>query len=507
MMPALCLLLLGAAPPASGVAVAALPPSGVEGPGVPTHPQALAFRPGGRVLVVASPGGVRYHHLPDGRLHRESPAFGGRGQPLRVLLDGRGHVALWWLAKEDLIEAYDLRSSRRLSAIKAVSVPRGRDLTWEGTMLAALALSWDGSAAACVETHGDQLAIRVWRTADGKPLTRFSVPSTEQAARRGRYSSLALSPDGSLLAVRLEGGQAYAGLVKTATGKEVESLPATGLTSSLTFSPDGRWLAVQADKKLHLLDGRTGRQRHSFPTREDHTTRPAFSPDGRLLAFPTGEYPETEISVVELAAGQVRLKRDAISNWKRVLAFSPRGWLAVSALSSPVTLFDLTGRSDPRDAGATASTAEALASRSAEEAFKAMGRLMRSGDRAVSLLRARLRPAGPALTEDQIDALVALADDADPALRARAGEALVAAGARALPALGRAPRKPGVRSIIADINDPPSRRGLIELRGVEVLERLATPEALRLLKDLAGGHPSADLTKEVKAALSRLEEK
>lgn len=50
-------------------------------------------------------------------------------------------------------------------------------------------------------------------------------------------------------------------------------------------------------------------------------------------------------------------------------------------------------------------------------------------------------------------------------------------------------------------------QALLELRGVEVLERVGTAEARRFLKELAGGDPLARLTREASWALSRLEKK
>jgi hypothetical protein len=40
---------------------------------------------------------------------------------------------------------------------------------------------------------------------------------------------------------------------------------------------------------------------------------------------------------------------------------------------------------------------------------------------------------------------------------------------------------------------------------VEVLERIDTPEARKLLKELAKGNPEALLTEQAKAALERME--
>jgi hypothetical protein len=53
-------------------------------------------------------------------------------------------------------------------------------------------------------------------------------------------------------------------------------------------------------------------------------------------------------------------------------------------------------------------------------------------------------------------------------------------------------------------NRPPSAERRQALRGTEVLERLATPEARRLLETLAKGAPASPLTAEAKASLERL---
>ena len=50
-----------------------------------------------------------------------------------------------------------------------------------------------------------------------------------------------------------------------------------------------------------------------------------------------------------------------------------------------------------------------------------------------------------------------------------------------------------------------SPKQLLTLRGLEVLEHIATPEAKQVLQKLAAGAPDARLTREAKAALQRLE--
>ena len=50
----------------------------------------------------------------------------------------------------------------------------------------------------------------------------------------------------------------------------------------------------------------------------------------------------------------------------------------------------------------------------------------------------------------------------------------------------------------------PSSKELRELRSIEVLKHIATPQARDLLKKLAAGAPEARLTQEARGALERL---
>jgi hypothetical protein len=62
--------------------------------------------------------------------------------------------------------------------------------------------------------------------------------------------------------------------------------------------------------------------------------------------------------------------------------------------------------------------------------------------------------------------------------------------------------------LLAELDEPMvATAALRQLRAVEVLERIATPEARQWLKELAGGVPEARLPREALQCLGRLDRK
>jgi hypothetical protein len=151
-----------------------------------------------------------------------------------------------------------------------------------------------------------------------------------------------------------------------------------------------------------------------------------------------------------------------------------------------------------------------LASPDAAVAYRAVCALADRPAEAVALLKSRLRPAA-APDAGRLARLIADLDGPDFDTRERATRELQRLGEQAEPALRRARAAgPGDESrrridqILAGrgaITDPELLRAI---RGVEVLERIGTPEARHLLKALAEGAPEARLTREARASLERL---
>ncbi len=148
-----------------------------------------------------------------------------------------------------------------------------------------IAFSPDGSQL--VSGSRDDNTIRLWDMDTGKETRRFTVDTK-------RLSSLALSPDGSQLALGLfnyDDTTITIPLWDLDTGKETRRL--TGHTSSvdaMVFSPDGsRLVSGSHDQTVRLWDVDTGIEtlRLNGPTRWVNTV--AFSPDGRRIAYEGGD--------------------------------------------------------------------------------------------------------------------------------------------------------------------------------------------------------------------------
>jgi hypothetical protein len=140
------------------------------------------------------------------------------------------------------------------------------------------------------------------------------------------------------------------------------------------------------------------------------------------------------------------------------------------------------------------------------KAYEALRTLAAAPSQAIPELRQRLRPAAKvdaAAVKRQIAGL----DSAEFDEREKAHAGLTAVGEAALPALREATKSPSAevrRRAEALVERIEGAERLRLRRAVEVLERARTPEAGRLLDELAGGEPGATLTREAGAARKRL---
>jgi WD40 repeat protein len=159
------------------------------------------------------------------------------------------------------------------------------------------------------------------RSLAGPPEAKSDYTLVLQAPPATSVDSVAMSPDGSLVATAA--GEGGIRLYDAKTGALLRTIGDVG-DRDVVFSPDGRTLTAAGfhmDKLVKIVDVQTGER---LMTLAGHTEweadATAFSPDGKLLAS-TGV--DKQILVWELATGKLRHQIKDQPYRAAALAFSP----------------------------------------------------------------------------------------------------------------------------------------------------------------------------------------
>ncbi|HEY7156842.1 MAG TPA: hypothetical protein VH575_22935, partial [Gemmataceae bacterium] len=369
------------------------------------------------------------------------------------------------------------------------------------TIYNGLALSPDGRrfVTLCYHAYGgpptgdEHAAVDLWDVASGKRLRRLRSAATDEfryVASVDRFRDAAFTPDG-------------AGLL-LADGRYIRN----GITRDAKLLADA----------LSLLDLRTGKMRRAFPASDQaapdgrrfvHAV--ACSPDGRTVASVEND---GSILLFEIATGLRRLRFTGHRGEVMSLAFTPDGKRLVTASGDSTGLVwdvSLAALTTPIKAP-PAKLWDDLVSLKAEHANRALATLASAPDVAIPLLKEHLRPAdGPDTVT--LNRLLADLDSDSFAVRQKAAAELDRLGEDIVFALRKRLGKDEsleARRRIEQLLEKHDRGELRpervrELRALEVLEQIGTPEARRVLAGLAKGAAEGRLTQEAKACLTRMD--
>jgi WD40 repeat protein len=331
---------------------------------------------------------------------------------------------------------------------------------------------------------------------------------------------VAFSPDGRTLActglngIRLRDWQKGT-LLRTISGEWASG-------GFIVFSPDGKLLAACQDgrswgfdTKVHFWEVATGTRAFAIDAR-DGLNGVAFSPDGRLLA--TAPFKDKTIRVWSIHSGKQVAAFEGHDGPICSVAFSPDGKrLASGSTDTTALIWSLEGIAAPLpttdpDAKALGELWAALAAPKADKAYPALWSLAGAGDKAVRFLAARVSPATE-IVDKRIAELLAALESNDFPTREAAAKEVVRLGQAVVPALRHALEgKPSaemhkrLQSLLEDIGTgAPPPEALRQTRAVQVLEQIGSPQACEVLETLATGAADADLTRDARAALRRLE--
>jgi dipeptidyl aminopeptidase/acylaminoacyl peptidase len=484
------------------------------------EPYHIAISPEGQTLAYAYANakgreseptpifGVHLMDLATGKEHRTPKVFGDCYDNLQCLAfspDGKmlalGGVSTRGLGSKKTLWLFEVATGKQKFALEI-----------EGRLFVSntIAFAPDGKTLAIGGGSGEVL---LWDVETRKVRARLPGHVLRLEAT--------FSPDGNVLATNGRGGENIC-LWDAVGGKKRLTFKPKGFDYEsdwkIVFSPDGESLAAQGDRSgvVILLDPRTGKVKRIVQERSkqrNYNFGIAFSFDGKMLAACSDD----SIRLWEVASGKERAR---LRGDKRVVRFalSPDGRTLVSGgLEDTLRVWDLdrvVGK--PPDKAEMPRLWSALEGEDAVLAYRAIRTLTTFPRQALSFLRKSLHAAAPPPQPPMraIERCLAELDSDGFATREKATDELKKCGVPAAPALrGVLTSKPSlevrrrIQAILEDIESARISQLLQQVRAVEVLEHIGTPEARALLEDIAKGIPEARLTQEGKASLTRLKKR
>jgi WD40 repeat protein len=459
--------------------------------------RAIAFSPDSKFL--AAGGDDRAVHLIDvatGQVARTFANHAGWLHTVAFSADGKQLACA--------SNSYDAKKNDHEGDIKLWEVKTGKEQrSWRLTGETAWRLAFVPGGKELASAEG---AIR-WRDLETGAVTRTFKPE------RGKLMFLAFTPDAKAMIgggghwIAVGGGTQMIGAVRLwDLGTNQVTAVIDDLRPwlrSIALSPDGTLLATgtsgpiqttgaqsKVTSEFRLWEVPRAKLVRTVPGRLGDVSSIAFAPDGRSILSCDDE----EVVLTETFTG---LRRSILMTV--TYGTKPRGNdTAPKALSSAPRV-KLSEEEVER-------LWRSLADADAALAFRAMGELAGVPDQAAALLGKRLLPAEKADAKRLADQMVQLESKSfrqrQDAFRDLSQLAELAEPAVTKTLAGNPSEE--ARRRLTSLREKLTTGWLQKLRAVEVLEYIGTAEANRVLHTIAGGAPDARLTREARATLRRL---
>jgi WD40 repeat protein len=433
--------------------------------------------------------------------------------------------------------------------VRAVAFsPDGKILAWAGPHICLRETATEkelrrlgkaGDQTACFSFSPDGKILAAGNPAGWVRL--YDVPTGQElrllAGGYGPIAAMSFSPDGKALALAHERG-AVLTVWEVATGNRLLSiqvadhpaLPAF-MFNTVAFSPDGTKLAsgltvigpAAFEGHLCLWDARTGQRIWKIQGQFGGNAAVAFSPDGRTLASASGDAfgfgrGDQAIRLWEVATARERCRLKGHRSGMTSIAFAPDGRSLVSAgEDTTAMIWDITGlRAGRRSQGFELTASDLarkwqdLASANAVQAHSAVWTLVAAPKQSLPFLKDHLRPAAP-VDRKRVEELIADLGNDRFSVRQQAMQGLERMADRIEGFLQVKLREKltletqqRLERLLQMVEPSACPERLREVRAIEVLEQIGTPQAKELLQTLAMGVPEARLTQEAKGSFMRL---
>jgi WD40 repeat protein len=405
------------------------------------------------------------------------------GLPIGLSPDGKLLAAAHF---QHVVDILDAASGKQMAVISG-----GR---WLANSWNPVGFSPDGRKLAALHARvgASIIDVRTWtRSCSIDGGKDFDFPS---------FSSFAFSPDSTTVALAYYN---WLRLSELPSGKSRLELECAGSIDAVAFSPDGKTLTWRNQEGvLGFVEVVTGKTRKQLPkSKWADTSGIAYSPCGRL--FLSGA------QVWDVATGE------RIARGGGTPVFSADGRLLATADETAILIWEtayfLKRRPEPRalsrcEAGELFNS---LKCDDAEKAHRAMERLMAAPPDSIRVLREQIRPV-PTPDKGQTLKLIATLSSDQYAERQRASTELAQFGEAGWPIL-ESQLKSALSletrrriELLLQESSKISPDYLRDMRAMEILERIGSPDAVQILEDVATGCPTLRRTREAKACLARL---